>query len=33
MIGLMVVIGLIVMSFPYKEGGAIRNLQLSLFGR
>jgi hypothetical protein len=33
MIGLMVVIGLIAMSFPYKEGGAIRNLQLSLFGR
>lgn len=33
MIGLMVVIGLIAMSFPYKEGGTLRNLQMSLFNR
>lgn len=33
MIGLMVVIGLITMSFPYKEGGVLRNLQIRLFGR
>ncbi|OPX59712.1 MAG: hypothetical protein A4E25_01199 [Methanobacterium sp. PtaB.Bin024] len=32
-IGLMTVIGLIAMSFPYKEGGTLRNLQVSLFGR
>lgn len=33
MIGLMVVIGLIAMSFPYKEGGTLRNIQMSLFSR
>lgn len=33
MIGLMVVIGLIAMSFPYTEGGTLYNLQIRLFGR
>jgi len=33
MIGLMVVVGLILMSFPYKEGSTLNKLQISLFGR
>ena len=33
MIGLMVVIGLIAMSFPYNEGGTLRSIQLSFFSR
>ena len=33
MIGLMVVIGLIAMSFPYTEGGTLHNLQIRLLGR
>ena len=33
MIGLMVVIGLIGMSFPYKKDGTLGKLQMSLFGR
>ncbi len=33
MIGLMIIIGLIAMSFPYKEGGTLRKLQLSIYGR
>jgi Predicted solute binding protein len=32
MIGLMVVVGLIAMSFPYNEGGALGRLQMRLFG-
>lgn len=32
LIGLMVVIGLIAMSFPYKEGGNFNRLQVRLFG-
>ena len=32
MIGLMVVVGLIAMSFPYKEGGTLGKLQMRLFG-
>lgn len=33
MIGLMVVVGLIAMSFPYQEGGNLSKLQMRLFGR
>ena len=33
MIGLMIVVGLIAMSFPYKEGSTLSKLQMSLFGR
>lgn len=33
MIGLMVVTSLIAMSFPYKEGGILSNLQIRLFGQ
>jgi cobalamin biosynthesis Mg chelatase CobN len=33
MIGLMVVIGLIAMSFPYNEGGTLRSIQMSFFSR
>ena len=32
MIGLMVFVGLIAMSFPYKEGGTLSKLQMSIFG-
>lgn len=33
MVGLIVLFGLIAMSFPYNEGGTLRNLQIRLFGR
>lgn len=33
MIGLMVVVGLIFMSFPYKKGSTLNRLQINLFGR
>lgn len=32
MIGLIVVVGLVAMSFPYKKGGLLRNLQIQFFG-
>jgi len=32
MIGLIVVVGLIAMYFPYKKGGTLSKLQMRLFG-